>query len=190
MTIRPPYAAAAMLVLAIEVAIALFVHDAIVRPFVGDGLAVILLYLALRAVVPLRAAAAIAAALATAFAIEAGQLVGILDMLGLRANSVLAVVLGTGYDPMDFAAYAGGALCVAAAEAIASFRMQQCRAPGQSLNRFLLVVNELSAVSDQIRADGTGRGDGAGWDAGWDVDPSAGQGDDGRGKWIRSADAP
>ncbi|MFA6113222.1 MAG: DUF2809 domain-containing protein [Sphingomonas sp.] len=124
MTIRPPYAAAGVALLMVEIAIALFVHDAVVRPFIGDGLAVMLVYCALRAVTPLGVGAAVAAALATAFAIEFGQLVGVLDLLGLRANRLAAVLLGTGFDPMDFVAYAGGALCVLAAEAMPSFRMQ------------------------------------------------------------------
>jgi hypothetical protein len=127
MSIRPPYAAAAITLLAVEIAIALFVHDTVVRPFVGDGLAVMLVYAALRAVTPLRVGAASAAALATAFAIEVGQLVGLLDLLGLRTNRLAAVVLGSGFDPVDFAAYIAGALCVAATEALSSFRMQQRR---------------------------------------------------------------
>jgi len=122
MMIRLPYAGAAIALFAIEASIALFVHDAVVRPFVGDSLAVILVYCALRAVTRLGVVPALLAALATAFAIEFGQLLGLLDLLGLRGNPVARVVLGTGFDPMDFVAYTAGALCVAMARAISSFR--------------------------------------------------------------------
>jgi hypothetical protein len=44
MTFRPSYALAALAVFAIEVIIALFVHDGLVRPFVGDSLAIVLVY--------------------------------------------------------------------------------------------------------------------------------------------------
>ncbi len=50
MRLHRGYAALTALLLAIEVVIALFVHDAIVRPYVGDALAVILVYTGLRAV--------------------------------------------------------------------------------------------------------------------------------------------
>ena len=127
MTFRPAYAAATVALFAVETAIALFVHDAVVRPFVGDGLAVVLVYCALRAVTPFGVPGAIAAALTTAFVIEFGQLIGLLDLLGLRTNRLAAVVLGTGFDPVDFAAYIAGASCAVATETIASFRIQQRR---------------------------------------------------------------
>ena len=116
MTFRPSYALAAFAVFAIEVGIALFVHDGLVRPFLGDSLAVVLVYLMLRAFTALRVAPAVAAALAVACAVEFGQLFGLLDLLGLRASPVARVVLGTGFDGMDFAAYAAGGLCVLAVE--------------------------------------------------------------------------
>ncbi len=91
----------------------------------------ILVYCGLRAVTPLGVCAGALAALATAFAIEFGQLFGLLDLLGLRGYPVARVVLGTGFDPIDFVAGAAGALGVAAARAISSCRRQQ-RSPGPS----------------------------------------------------------
>jgi hypothetical protein len=113
---RSFYAAVAIALCAVEVSIALFMHDGIVRPFIGDSLAVMLVYCALRAATPVGARTAIAAALAIASTIEFGQLIGVLDLLGLRSNRVAMVVLGTGFDPMDFVAYGVGALCVAGVE--------------------------------------------------------------------------
>jgi hypothetical protein len=113
---RRGYAAAAAGVLALELFIAIAVHDAFVRPFVGDSLAVVLVYLALRAVTRLHVAAAIGAALAIACAVELGQFAGLLDMLGLRGNPLARVVLGAGFDPKDFIAYAAGACAIAAIE--------------------------------------------------------------------------
>lgn len=109
MTFRRGYALATVLIFAIEVAIALYVHDAIVRPYIGDSLAVILVYTALRAVTPLRVTAAMLTALSIAFAIEFGQLFGILDLLHLRGFAVARIVLGSSYETADLFAYAAGA---------------------------------------------------------------------------------
>jgi len=122
MTIRLRYAAAATLLLAVELFIALLVDDAVVRPFVGDSLAVMLVYCGLRATFRMRACAAVLAALAIASAIEVGQLFGLLDLLGLRASPVARVVLGTGFDPLDFLAYAAGAICAVTVEHVLSRR--------------------------------------------------------------------
>jgi hypothetical protein len=111
------YAAATAGLLLIEIGIACFVHDRFVRPHGGDVLAVILAYAGFRALLGLRTVPALAAALGLAVAIEFGQLWGLLDALGLSGNRLARIVLGTGFDRSDFAAYAVGALCVAGFEA-------------------------------------------------------------------------
>lgn len=116
MTFRPSYALAAIAVLGIEIVIAQCMHDRFVRPYVGDSLAVVLVYLALRTVARLRVGTAIAIALAVACGIEVGQYFDLVGMLGLETNRVACLVLGTGFDPQDFGAYAGGAFCVLAVE--------------------------------------------------------------------------
>lgn len=98
--------------------IALFVHDAFVRPYIGDVLAVILVYTALRAITPLRLIPAIILTLAIAVAIELAQLFNLLDALGLRSNRIAATVLGGSFDWLDLAAYAAGAALVIAAETL------------------------------------------------------------------------
>jgi len=99
-------------VLGIEIAIARFVHDDFVRPYLGDSLAVAAVYLALRAVTRLRVVAAVTIAFVFACAIEVGQFFDLVDVLGLGTNRVARVVLGTVFGLTDFVAYAGGALCV------------------------------------------------------------------------------
>jgi hypothetical protein len=116
MTFRPGYALAALSIFAIEVLIALFVHDGLIRPYIGDVLAVVLVYCALRAITPLRLLPAIILTLAIALAIELAQLFNLLDALGLRSNRIAATVLGGSFDWLDLAAYAAGALAVAAVE--------------------------------------------------------------------------
>ncbi|QIG80560.1 ribosomal maturation YjgA family protein [Stakelama tenebrarum] len=110
MRLRPGYALAALLIFAVEVLIALYVRDAFVRPLLGDVLAVILVYLGLRAILPIGVRAAALSALAIAFAIEFGQLLGLADMLGLARGSPWRVVIGSHYDWRDLIAYTAGTL--------------------------------------------------------------------------------
>lgn len=116
MTGRWPYGIAAAILLAAEVVIATCVHDDFVRPHVGDTLAVLLVYCALRAVTPLTISVSIIAALLLASAIEFGQLFGMLPILGLENSVVARTVLGTGFDPRDFVAYTVGGGMAAVAE--------------------------------------------------------------------------
>lgn len=108
MKLRISYALAAVAVFVTEILIALFVHDALIRPYIGDSLAVILLYLGLRAVTPLRVLPALLTALAIAFAIEFGQMFHLIDLLGLRGNRIAGFLLGGYFDVKDLACYAAG----------------------------------------------------------------------------------
>ena len=117
MTFRPSFALATIALLGIEIAIARFVPDDLVRPYIGDSLAVVLVYLALRTVTRLRVLPAVATAFAVACAIEVGQYFHLVDALGLGSSQVARIVLGTTFGLTDFVAYAGGALCVLAVEA-------------------------------------------------------------------------
>jgi len=118
MTFRSSYALATIAVLGIEIAIARFVHDAFVRPYLGDSLAVVAVYLALRAVTQLRMMPAVTIAFAFACAIEVGQFFDLVDLLGVGTNRVARIVLGTSFSLTDFVAYAGGAVCVLAIEMV------------------------------------------------------------------------
>jgi len=94
-------------VLLAEIAIALYVRDAFVRPYLGDSLAVVLVYLALRASTRLQTFGAVAVAWLIACAIEFGQLYGLVGKLGIGGSRIARMVLGTGFDPKDFIAYTG-----------------------------------------------------------------------------------
>ena len=106
------YAALTVTLLLVEIAIALFVRDAIVRPYVGDALAVVLVYAGLRTITRLGVVPATALALLTAIVIEFGQYFRLLDHIGLAGNRWARIILGSGFDPQDFVAYAAGAVVV------------------------------------------------------------------------------
>jgi hypothetical protein len=120
--LRSGYLAVAIVLFAIEVLIALFVRDNFVRPYVGDALAVALVYAGLRAVTPLGVNAALAMTLAIAFAIEVAQALELLAALGLGDNAVARVVFGGTFDWADIAAYTAGAAIIALIERIRETR--------------------------------------------------------------------
>lgn len=127
MRLHSGYTALTIALLAIELAIALFVRDAIVRPYVGDALAVVLVYAGLRAVTRLAVLPATQLALAIAVAIEVSQYFHLLAALGLGGNRFATMILGSGFDPVDFVAYAGGAITVLLVE---RYRRASRAAPG------------------------------------------------------------
>lgn len=114
--LRRFYLAAAAILFAIEIFIAAFVRDRFVRTYVGDVLALALVYVTLRAVTPLRGASALATALAIAVTIEVSQALHLLAALGLSGNRLARIVLGGVFDWADIAAYLAGVLIVAGGE--------------------------------------------------------------------------
>ncbi|PSJ43592.1 DUF2809 domain-containing protein [Allosphingosinicella deserti] len=126
--LRAGYAAAAVAVFGLELFIALTVEDRIIRPFGGDSLAVVLVYLVLRAASRIEVLAATALAFAIACAVEIAQWLDLLDTIGLRGNPIARVVLGASFDPMDLAAYALGAVLILVGESLR--RAIRRRAPG------------------------------------------------------------
>jgi len=120
--LRISYALSAILIFLSEIVIAAFVHDALIRPYLGDSLAVALVYCTVRAIASLGVRWSVATALAAACAIEFGQLFHLANLLGLGHCRIARVVLGTGFDPADFLAYAGGAAAILLTEAVRARR--------------------------------------------------------------------
>jgi hypothetical protein len=110
------YAGAAIALFCVEVAIALFVNDAFVRPYVGDVLAILLVYTALRAATPLSLRSALATTLAIAVLIEVAQAAKLLSALGLGENGLARIVFGGSFDWLDLLAYAAGGIVIVGIE--------------------------------------------------------------------------
>jgi len=101
-----------------EVFIALFVKDAIVRPFLGDALVVILIYCFVRIFLNVNYRQAAIGVLIFACVIEVLQYFDYVKLLGLEQNRVLSVALGRTFEWLDFAAYASGFLIIIAVEKV------------------------------------------------------------------------
>lgn len=117
------------LLLATEVCIALFVHDALVRPYLGDVLVIILLYCLCRGVLGLRGQWLAPAVTALGILAECLQYFRLADRLasfdlwsndrlgrlaatwlGLGEGSALRIILGNTFDWKDLLCYLAGGL--------------------------------------------------------------------------------
>ena len=113
-TLRLWYLCGTALLLIIEVLIALYVQDNFVRPYLGDVLAVVLLYCVVRTALPtgIRLLPLYLFLLATA--VEIAQYLDILSLIGVGENSVLRIVFGSSFSWPDLLCYlAGVAVCAA-----------------------------------------------------------------------------
>lgn len=105
---RIAYAATALLLVVIEMAIGAYAEDAFVRPYVGDALAVPLIYACARATTSYTRRALASATLAFAYAIELAQGVQLLRHLHLAEVPWLVFLLGSVFDVGDLYAYTAG----------------------------------------------------------------------------------
>jgi Protein of unknown function (DUF2809) len=113
---NPVYLVWATVLLLVEIGIALFVHDAIIRPYIGDVLVVILMYCAVKAFLNTAVLPTAIGVLLFAFTIEVLQYLNVVKLLGLQHSSFAKTVIGTSFEWIDIAAYIAGTGLVLIAE--------------------------------------------------------------------------
>lgn len=96
----------------IEIFIALFINDTIIRPFIGDVLVVILIYCFVKTFLEISPLILAGSIFIFACAIEILQYFNFVNILGLQNNKVLAIVLGSTFDWKDILAYALGTTAI------------------------------------------------------------------------------
>lgn len=102
----------AVLLFIVEVAIALFLDDRFIRPYVGDFLVVILMYCFFKSFLRISTTKLAVAVLLFAYAIEAAQYFQFADRLGFQHNPVMRTVLGSSAEWTDVLAYTLGIVVV------------------------------------------------------------------------------
>ncbi len=102
------YAVITAVLLAIEVLIALFVHDNFIRPYVGDIIVVMVIYTFIRIFIPERIRLLPGYILCFAVLVEVLQYFRIVDVLGLQDNRFFSVLIGSVFDIKDIICYAVG----------------------------------------------------------------------------------
>lgn len=105
------YGGVFLVLLMVEVLIAVFVHDDLIRPYVGDMLVVIVVYCFVRIFMPVKCRILPLYVFLFAVGIEILQYFQLVQLLGLEENKILRILLGSVFDVMDILCYAIG--CVA-----------------------------------------------------------------------------
>lgn len=116
LTFNKKYLLIAVFLFIIEVLIALYVKDAIIRPYVGDFLVVILLYCMVRTVVDAPVMKIAVAVLLFAYLIEGLQYMNVIQWLGLQHNKAANIIIGNRFEWIDMLAYTLGVICIVLVE--------------------------------------------------------------------------
>lgn len=111
-TFQKKYLLVTLVLLMVEVCIALYVHDAIIRPYVGDLLVVILIYSFCKIFLRVEIKSLALAVLLFAYLIEYLQYINFIKWLGLENNTLANVVMGNSFEWIDMLAYTVGAVLV------------------------------------------------------------------------------
>lgn len=111
-TFKKSYFIAAVIIFAIEVFIALYIQDRIIRPYVGDFLVVILMYCFLRSFLNVPVVTTAIGVLLFSYLIELLQYLNIINTLGLENSRIVNLVLGNYFEWIDMLAYTLGIVTV------------------------------------------------------------------------------
>lgn len=106
----------ALLLFLTEVFIAVYLHDAIIRPYGGDFLVVILIYCFVKSFLNTPVITTASAVLLFSYLIETLQYFHLVDLLGLEKSTIARTVIGTSFAWTDLLAYTLGILLVLAVE--------------------------------------------------------------------------
>jgi Protein of unknown function (DUF2809) len=116
LTFKRNYFLLAIIIFIIEILIALYVKDRIIRPYVGDMLVVILIYCFIKSFLNLPILPVAIFVLLFAFTIEFLQYVNIVEKLGLQKSPIARTVIGTLFEWIDLIAYIVGIAIVLVVE--------------------------------------------------------------------------
>lgn len=118
LTFNKKYFFLSIILLIIEVLIALFVHDKLIRPYLGDVLVVILIYCFIKSFLQLPVLPAAIFVLLFSFGIEFLQYLNIVEKLGLQNSKIAITVIGTSFAWIDLVCYIAGIIIVLFTEKI------------------------------------------------------------------------
>ncbi|MCX7922584.1 MAG: DUF2809 domain-containing protein [Clostridia bacterium] len=105
MRINMKYMFAFFILLITETIIALFIHDTIIRPYIGDVLVVILMYTFIRGFIQKSIKFLPVYLFLFASIVELAQYYRIVDILNLQDNKIISIIIGTSFDTKDILCY-------------------------------------------------------------------------------------
>jgi hypothetical protein len=107
-----------LLLLGVEIFIAVYMHDRIIRPYGGDFLVVIWLYCLVRSFWDLPVPVTAGLVLLFSYLVEVSQYFHLADRLGFKGRSVMRVILGSYFTWTDILCYTLGILFVLVVEGV------------------------------------------------------------------------
>lgn len=114
--LRITYFSIFLLLLAVEILIALFVHDRFVRPYIGDVLVVAVICAFIRVFIPDKIRALPLLTSAFAAGVELLQLFDFVERIGLSHSRFFSILLGRTFDIKDIFCYVIGGMVFFVAE--------------------------------------------------------------------------
>src|SRR5215510_11987380 len=116
------YVILSIVLFVVEISIALFIHDRLIRPFVGDMLVVILIFTICRSFIKANHFRLAFCVLIFSFAIEIGQYFNLVSILGVQHIKLARIIIGTTFDFHDLLAYSAGILLIFIIGFLAKYR--------------------------------------------------------------------
>ena len=110
--------------LAIEIIIARYAHDDIIRPFFGDFLVVILIHCFVMTFFKINLMTAALGVLLFAYAVEISQYYHLVYVLGWGNSKFAKIIMGTYFSWMDMLMYTGGIILVVVIELLSGKPLQ------------------------------------------------------------------
>ncbi|MBR4412838.1 MAG: DUF2809 domain-containing protein, partial [Lachnospiraceae bacterium] len=104
------YALATIILIAVEVLIALFVHDNFIRPYIGDVIVVVVVYCFVRIIMPEKVHLLPLYVFLFARMVDVLQYFHIVDLLGLGNSTFFRILIGGVFDFKDILCYGIGCL--------------------------------------------------------------------------------
>ena len=98
----------AVILFFIEIFIALFIHDQVIRPHIGDFLVVILIYSLLKSFLNVSVWTTAILVLLFSYSVETLQYFKIVEILGLQNFKFARIIIGTSFSWLDILAYTLG----------------------------------------------------------------------------------
>lgn len=109
-----------IILLFIIVAIALFLNDSFIRPFVGDALIVAWIYTLLKSFLSTHFYTLSLFILLFAFSVEVAQLFKLVEFLNIEHIKAAKIIIGATFDWWDFLAYTIGWIAIITIESLRS----------------------------------------------------------------------
>lgn len=108
----PRYFWYAVILFITEVLIAVFAHDPVIRPYVGDVLVVMLIYCFVKAFLNLPVFVTAICVLIFSYFIETLQYFHIVNRMGLKHSNLARTIIGTSFAWTDIVAYTLGVIII------------------------------------------------------------------------------